>query len=143
MSLRSCLLTSAFVPLLVFSRAASADGSLDAGFGAAGNRRVVLPFDIGSPPNDTLVDLVMDGDERPWLVGQVRARSISASQGSTAASSSRMALCVMHRESAMYAAQASLETWLNEAAAIAARCLPDSAVRDTPCIRRSGRVFYP
>lgn len=72
MSLRSRLLLSALVPALVFSAAASADGTLDPAFGVDGNGRVVSPFDVGSPPNDTLVDLVMDGDERLYLVGQVR-----------------------------------------------------------------------
>jgi uncharacterized delta-60 repeat protein len=68
MSLRAYAATFA----LGFSALAAAEGGLDPSFGASANGRVVLPFDLGSPPSDQAVDLVMDSDDRLYVVGSVR-----------------------------------------------------------------------
>jgi uncharacterized delta-60 repeat protein len=57
---------------LAFSTLATAEGSLDTDFGAAANGRVVLPFDLSSPPSDQVADLLIDSDDRLYLIGPVR-----------------------------------------------------------------------
>lgn len=58
--------------IFAFSAVASANGNLDPSFGAEADGRVIVPFDLGSPPTEQVVDALIDSDRRIYLVGQVK-----------------------------------------------------------------------
>lgn len=57
---------------LIASTVVHADGAIDVTFGDAANGRAILPFDQGTPPNDEAAALLLDADNRFYVVGQVR-----------------------------------------------------------------------
>lgn len=55
-----------------FSTLASANGNLDPSFGAQADGRVIIPFDLGSPPTEQAADALIDSDNRTYIIGQVK-----------------------------------------------------------------------
>ncbi|MCQ4164192.1 delta-60 repeat domain-containing protein [Tahibacter harae] len=55
-----------------FSALASANGNLDPSYGPQADGRVIVPFDLGSPPTEQAVDALIDSDNRTYIVGQVK-----------------------------------------------------------------------
>lgn len=58
--------------VFAFSTLASANGNLDPSFGAQADGRVIIPFDLGSPPTEQAADALIDSDNRTYLIGQVK-----------------------------------------------------------------------
>lgn len=55
-----------------FSTLASANGNLDPSYGAGADGRVIVPFDLGTPPTEQAVDALIDSDNRTYIIGQVK-----------------------------------------------------------------------
>lgn len=57
---------------LVLSSLALANGNLDPAFGAQADGRVIVPFDLGTPPTEQAADALLDKENRTYVVGQIK-----------------------------------------------------------------------
>lgn len=55
-----------------FSALACANGNLDPAYGAQADGRVIVPFDLGSPPTEQAAEALIDSDNRTYIIGRVK-----------------------------------------------------------------------